>query len=364
MSAIKAFRVLSLDGGGMRGIYTAQYLNSLADGFSKKRTGKPLDVGSAFDLIVGTSTGAILACAVAAGIPLSTVVDFYLKEGPKIFTRPIPTGLIGLIPRLIADLKSRPKALKNGEDALRKALTTCFGNETVGELYQRRKIALGITAVDMSTHKSWVFKTAHLENSLHRDDPFTLVDVCLASSAAPIYRSLAELAARDGSPGSHVFADGGLWANNPVLIGMIDALKMAAKDRPIEIYSIGTVPRPAGDDMTKIKAHRGLLDWRFGAEVAALAIDSQEFAYQNMAKMLSGHLDRPCTVIRFPRESVPAEMMKYLDLDEVRPAALRELVNLARNDVNMTNSRCGDANDAEGVLISQLFHDMTERAEA
>ena len=364
MSAMKAFRVLSLDGGGMRGIYTAQYLNSLADGFSRKRTGKPLDIGSAFDLIVGTSTGAILACAVAAGLPLSTVVDFYLKEGPKIFTRPVPSGSFRLIPRLIADLNSRPKALKEGESALRNALAKCFGKETIGELYQRRKIALGITSVDMSTHRSWVFKTPHLGNSNHRDDPFTLVDVCLASSAAPIYRSPAELTAHDGSPGSHVFADGGLWANNPVLIGMIDALEMAAKDQPIEIFSIGTVPRPAGDDMTKMKAHRGLLDWRFGAEVAALAIDSQEFAYQNMARMLSSHLDHPCTIIRFPRESVPAEMMKYLDLDEVRPAAMREMVNLARNDVNMTNSRCGDANDSEGARISQLFHDMTERAEA
>jgi hypothetical protein len=59
----RPFRVLSLDGGGMRGIYTAQYLSSLTEGFSKKRSCGTLDLVAGFDLIVGTSTGAILACA-------------------------------------------------------------------------------------------------------------------------------------------------------------------------------------------------------------------------------------------------------------------------------------------------------------
>ena len=279
----RPFRVLSLDGGGMRGIYTAQYLASLADGFSKKSARKTLDVGSGFDLIVGTSTGAILACALAANIPLSRVVQFYNQKGAAIFERRIPSG-IGA--NLLADLKNRPAALRRGEQALRNALVECFAEETMVEVYNRRKIALGITAVDMSTHKSWVFKTPHLKNSNHRDDGFRLVDVCLASSAAPIYRSLAALEAKDGSPGSHVFADGGLWANNPVLVGMIDALEMAAEGQAIEIFSIGTVPRPAGDDMGKEVVYRSLAHWKFGAEAASLAIDSQEFAYDQMARML------------------------------------------------------------------------------
>jgi predicted acylesterase/phospholipase RssA len=107
----RPFRVLSLDGGGMRGIYTAQYLASLADGFSKKSARKTLDVGSGFDLIVGTSTGAILACALAANIPLSRVVQFYNQKGAAIFERRIPSG-IGA--NLLADLKNRPAALRRG----------------------------------------------------------------------------------------------------------------------------------------------------------------------------------------------------------------------------------------------------------
>jgi hypothetical protein len=344
----------------MRGIYTAQYLASLADSFCKKRGCTTLDIGSGFDLIVGTSTGAILACALAANVPLSKVVGFYAKRGAAIFERRVPTN-IGFA--LLHDLKARSKALKRGEAALRLALEECFGQETVGEVYKRRGIALGITAVDMSTHRSWVFKTPHLSGSNHRDDPFTLVELCLASSAAPIYRSLAQMPAHDGSSGSHVFADGGLWANNPVLIGMIDALEMSAPGQSIEIYSIGTVPRPAGDDMSNEVIHRGLLEWRFGAEAASLAIDAQEFAYHNMARMLAKHLDRPCAIVRFPRESVPAKMMQYLDLDEVRQDALQQIINLARNDVNMTNSRCNDPNDVEAGLISRLFNGLDEQTD-
>lgn len=345
----------------MRGIYTAQYLASLAEGFSKKQRRGTLDVGAGFDLIVGTSTGAILACALAANVPLSRVVSFYGERGVQIFERKVPTG-IGR--RLIADLFSRSAALERGEAALHRALTECFGGENVGEVYARRHIALGVTAVDMSTHRSWVFKTPHLAGSNHRDDTFTLVDLCMASSAAPIFRSLAKMNARDGSNGYHVFADGGLWANNPVLVGMIDALEMAERSQPIEIYSIGTVPRPAGDDLTQEIVHRGLQDWKFGADAAALAIDAQEWAYSNMARMLAKHLDRPCSVIRFPREAVPANMMPYLDLDEVRPDALQQLVNLARNDVNVANSKCNDGIDGDAVSIARLFNELPEQTQS
>jgi hypothetical protein len=77
--------------------------------------------------------------------------------------------------------------------------------------------------------------------------------------------------------------------------------------------------------------------------------------------MLARHLDRKCDVIRFPRDTVPANMMQYLDLDETRPEALKALVNLARNDVNMTNSRCGNSKDMQGSMIVKLFSDLKEQ---
>ena len=153
----RPFRVLSLDGGGMRGIYTAQYLACLADGFSKQQGRRRLDVGKGFDLIVGTSTGAILACALASAVPLREVIDLYRKHGKRIFPRQLPKTLGW---NLVNDLWRRPSALKRGSQALRQALADCFGQQTVAQMYEQRGIALCITAVNISNHKSWVFKNS------------------------------------------------------------------------------------------------------------------------------------------------------------------------------------------------------------
>lgn len=81
MSNNKPFRVLSLDGGGMRGLYTASVLSTLSGRFGGN---KILDVGKGFDLIVGTSTGGILATALVAGVPIPKVIDLYRQKGPII----------------------------------------------------------------------------------------------------------------------------------------------------------------------------------------------------------------------------------------------------------------------------------------
>ncbi|MCU1338034.1 MAG: patatin-like phospholipase family protein [Bryobacterales bacterium] len=354
------FRVLSLDGGGMRGIYTAQYLASVSDGFSQRLKKRRLDVGKGFDLIVGTSTGAIVACALAAAVPLQDVVDLYRKNGKLIFPRRLPSNMgVGLA----RDLYKRPSALKKGSAALEEALSTCFQKETMGDLYQRRGIAVAITAVNLSNHRSWVFKTPHLANSNHRDDRYRLVDVCLASSAAPIFRSVAAVSFPDGDTGYNAFIDGGLWANNPVLVGLLDALELASADQPIEVFSLGACPRPAGTPIKQTDVHRGLLQWKFGADAAAIAIDAQEFAFDQMARMFAKHLKRSCRIVRFPREAVPAAMMQYLDLDDTRNEAADALVQVARTDADMTNSRCANSNDSDGVLVNALFQAIPERPE-
>jgi patatin-like phospholipase/acyl hydrolase len=88
----KPFRVLTLDGGGMRGLYTTNLLMALAKRFNHRFSRQEPDVGKTFNLICGTSTGAILACALAAGIPLSRIKDLYIKKGPQIFRHPMPKG--------------------------------------------------------------------------------------------------------------------------------------------------------------------------------------------------------------------------------------------------------------------------------
>src|ERR1700674_3916127 len=127
---MKPYRVLSLDGGGMRGTYTATYLSCLAADFAKKRSVAGLDVGASFDLIVGTSTGAIIACALAAEIPLSRVVDLYRNHGRTIFAHKLPDRF-GIF--LLLDFFRRSRDLRQGNKALSNALVEAFGEMTVSE---------------------------------------------------------------------------------------------------------------------------------------------------------------------------------------------------------------------------------------
>ena len=356
----KPLRVLSLDGGGMRGTYTATYLDRVANAFANRRGVEALDIGAAFDLIVGTSTGGIVACALAAGIPLSEIAELYVEHGPKIFTRPLPGGVFSTI----SDISKRPQAVAQGTEALRQALENRFGKITLGEIHAARGIALAIPATEMGQHRAWVFKTPHLKDTTnHRDDRYTLVDVCLATTAAPIYRSMAVLDHPDNNAdGYNIFVDGGLWANNPVLVGLIDALDLTEPGQEIQIFSLGTCPLPAGERIAKSAVHRGLLEWKFGGDAASLAIDAQQFAFDHMAKKLVRHMDRSCIVIRFPSEKIPASLIHYLGLDDTRDEAIRALIDQARTDADMANSKCAYADtDGEAALICALFDSMPER---
>jgi patatin-like phospholipase/acyl hydrolase len=79
--------------------------------------------------------------------------------------------------------------VRKGDRVLREALTGVLKKTTMLDLYAKRGISLSIPAILMSSHRSWVFKKTPASGV--RDDHYKLVDVCMASSAAPIFRSLA-----------------------------------------------------------------------------------------------------------------------------------------------------------------------------
>lgn len=353
MEERKPFRVLSLSGGGMRGSYAAAYLSTLAGAFAKRRGVAQLDLGKAFDLIVGTSTGAIIACALAKGVPLAEVVELYREHGKHIFRRPLPNNIV----TLLIDLGRRNRALAQGTARLKQALTAQLADTTLDEVYRRRGIALAITAVELSQHRSWVFKTPHLPSRYHRDGDYRLADVCLATSAAPIYRSLAALDYADGHSGYNVFADGGLWANNPVFVAIIEALQMAASGQPIEVFCLGTCSCPAGEQIPRDAMDRGLSEWRFGGSALELALDAQEFAYDNMARLLSQHLNRTCSIVHFPRQPPPIGLLPYLKLDDVRDEAIEALVGQARIDADMASGQCDVDAESNNRLIGMVLRD-------
>lgn len=352
----RPYRVLSLDGGGMRGIYTAAFLEHLLRQRSARAGLGELDLGRGFDLIVGTSTGAIVGCAAATGVPMHRVVELYRRHGSAIF----PHRIKGRASALFRAFSGRG-FVRQGDAALRSALEEVLGDATMLDVYRSRNISLSIPAVRMSTHKAWVFKKTPRSGA--RDDGYRLVDVCLASSAAPIYRSLAAIDEPGGSGAKQVFADGGLWANNPIMVGLTDALAIAEPDQPIEIFSLGTCPRPEGEHVSGDAVHRSMMGWRLGADVAPLAIAAQEFAYDNMARLLANAISacgRRVSRVRFPNREVPASMMPFLALDDSRPEAMERLVQQAQSDADMTLSACDDPTNADGRLICALLGGLPE----
>lgn len=233
----KPFRILSLDGGGIRGAFIAGFLADLEERLKCR-------VGDYFDLIAGTSTGGIIAAALALREPAAKIERFYREHGPKIFSRRPALPVRGFWNRFKA--KAIGKEIKNygldydhlqqskyTAEILKTALQDVFGDIKLGEAKSR----LIIPAVDLTRGQTIVFKTPHLPGMV-RDRHYKVVDVLMATTAAPSYFPHAVI--RDGS----AYVDGGLWANNPSMAAVAEALKIreAANrdglDFPIELESI------------------------------------------------------------------------------------------------------------------------------
>lgn len=138
------YKVLSLDGGGIGGLYTASLLNSWEDAFNIKAV-------DYFDLIVGTSTGGIIALGLGAGMTGEEIVDFYKNQGPKIFK----TSYLRRANQLFRN--------KYKQDGLRKSLEIAFGDKLFGHSLTR----IVIPAVDLEEMRPRVYKTAHHERFLY-----------------------------------------------------------------------------------------------------------------------------------------------------------------------------------------------------
>lgn len=357
---IKPYRVLALDGGGIRGLYTSTVLHELAAFFAKRRGDADSDVGKRFDLITGTSTGGILACGLAAGVAPQRISDLYKKEGPKIFGNAMPTQ--GFLAKASYGKRAANQAANKAEP-LRQALISVFGDETLGDLYKRRSIAVCLPSIKMITQASKVFKTPHTDD-LVIDLGYKVVDVCLATSAAPIFLPLAELEFPDSPGRVELFADGGLWANNPTLVGLIESLKIcfAAEGpdgprRPVEILSIGTCGLPEGD-APDAKADRGILDWAVGIKIAGLAMNAQASGAAYMATILAQRvteLGRPIRIARIDNPPVSADQAKHLQLDLATADALSLLAQLGSQKAQQVMSDAGDPSNPQGQFVRRIF---------
>ncbi|MGN6506076.1 MAG: CBASS cGAMP-activated phospholipase [Tepidisphaeraceae bacterium] len=219
------FRILSLDGGGILGTFSAAFLAEL------ERVLGGRSIGRYFDLIAGTSTGGIIAGALALGEPATRLRDFYRSEGAAIFQRRRPSqkdGLIGRAKLAVKALANHPLdrfgldtdyliGTKYGSEALEKSLKTFFCDRTVGMATTARLL---IPSVDLTRGDTVMFKTPHLPGRNSRDRILLMRDVIRATTAAPTFFSAATI--NEGSS----YCDGGIWANNPGVAAFVEAMKI------------------------------------------------------------------------------------------------------------------------------------------
>ena len=218
----KPYRILTLDGGGVRGIIELVWIERL-----ERHLGSAIHAN--VDLIAGTSVGAVIGCAIAAGRSAEEVHGMWVGNAHTTFSKPL--NLNDHLRRIAHLGGMAPKYLDHG---LIRMLKTVFGDMTMGELL-RPTIALAYCPKTLSAH---VFSSMVDE---HKDIP--VWEICRASTAAPLFFSPYNMvinAQGDKTP----MIDGGVAANNPIVVALSEALKhTSGKARTVNdvvVASFGT----------------------------------------------------------------------------------------------------------------------------
>ncbi len=260
------FRILALDGGGIKGTFSAAVLAAW-----EKDTG--LSAARHFDLIAGTSTGGILAIGLGLQLPADRLVQFYRDKGPIIFP----------VTRFTRKLKHTLQQVftpKFSQEVLRGALAEAFQKPGGGEyLFGDSRTRLLIPAYDTIRGRIFLFKTAH-HDRLRYDLNIPAADVALATAAAPTFFQAAKI--KEHAHGGYV--DGGVWANCPALAAVVEAVHFL--EIPLErihLLSVGTTYAP---DSVRDLAGAGIFGW--GARIVKLLMNAQAEAAQKQAMLLIG----------------------------------------------------------------------------
>jgi patatin-like phospholipase/acyl hydrolase len=244
------FKILSIDGGGIRGVFAARFLERCEETWRK--------LHETFDLIIGTSTGGIIALAAAYEKPMSTIVKIYSEHAAEIFPR---HGLFSS--RALSLFRS-----KYDNRPLILLLKGVFGSSVSFDI---PSCAVRVQSFDLETGASKIFRAG---GPYVEDAQFRIWEVAAATSAAPTY--FPTFAITDKG----LFVDGGIWANNPSLVGMVEALILHQRLEDVCVLSVGT-----GDKIFRTSAMRtGFLSWR--SELVDLVFQAQSDGVHQLVKKL------------------------------------------------------------------------------
>ena len=246
-------RILAIDGGGIKGVFPASFLATVEDSIGD-------NVANYFDLIVGTSTGGIIALGLGLGLSAKEILAFYEEFGPHIFGGT----------RRLGWFRS-----KYNSAPLKEALDTCFRKKKLGDSKKR----LVIPSLNIENGEVYIYKTAH-HPRLERDYKEKAVNVALATTAAPTYFPTHRSAA--GTP----LIDGGLWANNPIGVAVVEAITVLDWPRDsLKVLSLGCT-EPLNVNWGR-RIPLGKSYWVF--KLLDVFMHAQSHGSLGTAKLLAGH---------------------------------------------------------------------------
>lgn len=297
----RPFRILSIDGGGIRGVFPAAFLAELESRFLGGAS-----IANHFDMIAGTSTGGIIALALAHGMTARQALNIYLERGERIFP---PAAALSKVSRMLRWV-FKPK---HDQAALKEELLRIFGDKVLDDAVTR----LVIPSFEGRHGEPFLYKTPH-HPDYQKDRHKKFAHVALHTTAAPSYYPGVE---DDG----YVMIDGGVWANNPVMNALVDGLACFDLAREnVRILSLGT--GEATFTVDERARNGGIKDWAFMRSFnAAARAQSRNALGQSYLLVGKNNVVR----IDVPESDAPIAM------DDVQ-RSVRELPMVARSLVEGT----------------------------
>lgn len=321
--ADKPFKILSIDGGGIRGVFPAMFLTNFeaelkAKGHEKWQTYQN------FDLICGTSTGGIIAIALALGIPAQEIYDLYYNKAELIFG-----NKRSVLSQLFYSAHKR--------DVLENLIRKIFKEEKNGEdpVLKDCKTNVCIPVFDLLEGKPSVLK-----NNYHprftRDFHIPAYKAALATAAAPVYFDPYSSDYNDLNGVTKPFnnkVDGGVFANNPTLTGIIEAqVAFYQKIENLKVLSLGTGYQKFSDGLNRSKW--GITYWinHKRKRIIDLFMQAQSQQVEHLIQLMQNGIDKEKQkkpVFVYHRINAQLDDTLNLEMDETNKGKIKALAQKA-----------------------------------
>jgi uncharacterized protein len=260
------FRILSLDGGGIRGVTSAVILAEV-ERQVKEKFNQPLN--QYFHLIAGTSTGSILAGAIAKGLNSQDILQLYRNKGKRIF----PYTSLFSLERLKLILRYGFSAPKFSDAGLIEVLQEDLGFTKLSEIDKSPRLL--ITAYNTLERQFIVFKSWRKFDSWAN---IPLWEACVCSASAPTFFPARRLQVQvENGTKTYVVIDGGVGANNPTTCAVAEALLLGHSIQDLCVLSIGTgMPKITPQDQSEWSQASGwgVLQWIWQGRLIRVLFDA------------------------------------------------------------------------------------------